>query len=75
MTTFTITTTVRESCGAYNCAIHKMRDSSTMNAETAVRRAGEKHAQAAGLALKGVRLAGRPSQGVEVWEITLESAK
>lgn len=75
MTTVTITATCRESCGAYNCAIHKMRGSSTMNAETAVRRAAEKHAKAAGLVMKGVRLADRPSHGVEVWEITLERAK
>lgn len=75
MSTVTITATVRESCGAYNCTIHKTRGSSTMNAETAVRRAAEKHAKAAGLAMKGARLAGRPSIGIEVWEITLEGVK
>ncbi len=75
MTTATIATTVREYCDAYNCAIHKMRASSTMSAEAAVRRVGEKYAKAGGLTLKDVRLAGKPSCGVEVWEITLEAHK
>lgn len=76
MTTVTITAKVTQSCGAYNCAIHKMRGSSTMNAETAVRRAGEKYAKAAGLVMAGVtHIAGPDFNGREFWRITLERAK
>lgn len=72
MTTVTITAKVKQSCGAYNCAIHKMRGSSTMSAETAVRRAAEKYVKATGLVVKGLREKGVTDYGAEVWEITLE---
>ncbi len=76
MTTVTITAKVTQSCGAYNCAMHKKRGSSTMNAETAVRRAAEKYAKAAGLVMVGVtHIAGPDFNGRDFWKVTLESAQ
>lgn len=76
MSTVTITAKVTQSCGAYNCAMRKKCGSSTMNAETAVRRAAEKYAKAVGLVMAGVtRIAGPDFNGREFWRVTLGSAK
>lgn len=60
---------------ALNDGIEALKRRHMRPLKAAVSRAAEKYAKAGGLAIKGVRLAGRPSHGVEVWEITLESAK
>jgi len=71
----TLNARVKFSAGAYNCAIHKARGSSTMNAETAVRRAAERYVAGGALAVAGVRyVSGTDVDGGQVWEVCLGKA-
>lgn len=49
---------VKFTCGAYTARIHKCRASSTMDAETAVRRAAEKYLAGGTLALLSIEPSG-----------------
>lgn len=62
---------VKYSAGAYTAAIGKMRKSSTMSAETAVRRVADAYlAQFDGMVLVDVScLSGSDYAGPETWEI------
>lgn len=68
---------VKHSAGAYTARIHKCRASSTMDAETAVRRAAEKYLAGGTLVLLGIEQSAPEVFGLAQYRVTIgrEAAK